>query len=215
MAVMCRLGKAVAIAEGDELIAVAGEDERELLRLARDGGRNAGSVERAAHEVGKEIKLRWLAGRQQGLLNEPTVTGCPSDHCSSALWVAYRVRVRQDRGLGAESAAARIYNRMVKAEEVLEKLTGLRNALLLLERGMQLAWPGFPDVVGDAAPRQEWAWDVAGLTELLTDTIDSLAVGVLREIWLPCDVEDGGLEHLGWLPTGGPGPGGRVSRGGR
>jgi len=211
--VMSRLAEAVMHFEGDELIAKAGADERQLLCLARDGGRNAVLVEQAAQEASKEIKLRWLAGRQP--VGVPTATGCPEDHCSLADWVAYRVRVRQERGLGAEYAAARKYRRMVKAEGIHGMWTGLRNYLFLLERGIDLAWPGFSDEPSEAEPCEEGACEAVGLTELLEDMVDKSTVGVLRELWLPCDCEDGGLEYLGWLPTGGSGRGGRGGGGGR
>ena len=213
--VMSRLADTVRLVEGGELIAKAGADERQLLCLARDEGRNVGWVEQAAQESSKEIKLRCLAGRLPERFGVSTAAGCPEDHCSLATWVAYRVRVRQDSGLGAETAAARKYRRMVKAEGIHEAWTSLRNYLFLLERGMDLAWPGFSDEPSEAEPCEEGAGDAAALTELLRGMVDKSTVAVLRELWLPCDCEDGGLEHLGWLPTGGSGRGGRGGGGGR
>ena len=85
----------VARFEGSELVVVAGAAERVLLRIARDGGRNARAIGRAAEEVARETRLRWLAGRSMAL------SGWELLEMGSwtADWMAYGRRARQDRAV--------------------------------------------------------------------------------------------------------------------
>ena len=223
---------------GVELIAAASGAERCLLRVARDGGRNAWAVEREAEETAKELKLQWLAAQQPDVLEElrlrgaTSSEGCPEEYCSCKAWRDLRYLARMYHN---DSIGTRRERRRSKAGSVDEWFNELVDAESdgwnLLEEEYPDVWPGIqgweegPGLpltpVRERTAAQDFARlagraevrAVASATERLAKEVDRATVEVLGELWRPSElwVE---LEHISRLPTGSSAPGGRRGGGG-